>query len=164
LEGCLTWVCNGDEESTPFKGSSGICGQAAFECEPRSPMSFPSLATSKRCGPHPFPNVMLNEDPLQIYLHHGGNNATYYRFVGDDNHLLLYIEVIVESRSLEWLKLASRAITSPTYSITLRAVRPQHASTILRVRQKKQDALERWARRLQAIVDGKTRKVVPLAR
>jgi hypothetical protein len=27
---------------------------------------------------------MLNEDPLQIFLHHGGNNATYYRFVGDD--------------------------------------------------------------------------------
>jgi hypothetical protein len=28
----------------------------------------------------------------------------------------------------------------------------------------KRDALERWARRLQAIVDGKTRKLVPIAR
>jgi hypothetical protein len=49
-------------------------------------------------GPRPFPNVMLNEDPLQVYLHHGGNNATYYRLVGNSDHLLLYIEVVVESR------------------------------------------------------------------
>ena len=39
----------------------------------------------------------LNENPLSIYLHHGGNNAVYYDFVGDETDHLQYIEVRVET-------------------------------------------------------------------
>lgn len=41
--------------------------------------------------------VFLNENPLSIYLHHGGDNAVYYDFVGDEGGHLQYIEVHVET-------------------------------------------------------------------
>lgn len=41
---------------------------------------------------------MLNEDPLSIYLHSGGHSAVYYDLVGDKQHKLSYIEVLVETR------------------------------------------------------------------
>jgi hypothetical protein len=49
--------------------------------------------------------VILNEDPLSIYLHSGGHRAVYYDLVGDSNHKLSFIEVLVETR------LPSNAIT-----------------------------------------------------
>lgn len=39
----------------------------------------------------------LNENPLSIYLHHGGDNAVYYDFVGDETGYLQHIEVQVET-------------------------------------------------------------------
>jgi hypothetical protein len=47
-------------------------------------------------GPHNL--VVLNEDPLSIYLHSGGHRAVYYDLVGDARHQLSYIEVLVETR------------------------------------------------------------------
>jgi hypothetical protein len=42
--------------------------------------------------------LFLNEDPLRIYLHHGGRNAIYYEFVSSDaDGQVQYIEVEVET-------------------------------------------------------------------
>lgn len=41
--------------------------------------------------------MFLNENPLSVYLHHGGDNAIYYDFVGDESGYLQYIEVRVET-------------------------------------------------------------------
>lgn len=40
---------------------------------------------------------LLNQNPLTIYLHSGGRNAVYYDFVANENNVLNYIEVRVES-------------------------------------------------------------------
>lgn len=53
----------------------------------------------------PHNMLVLNEDPLSIYLHSGGHRAVYYDLVGDANHKLSFIEVLVETR------LPSNAIT-----------------------------------------------------
>jgi hypothetical protein len=45
----------------------------------------------------PVHKVFLNENPLIIYLHKGGWNAVYYDLVANDNRLLKYIEVRVET-------------------------------------------------------------------
>ena len=45
----------------------------------------------------PQHRVFLNENPLSIYLHHGGDKAVYYDFVSDDDGYLQYIEVRVEA-------------------------------------------------------------------
>jgi len=45
----------------------------------------------------PHHMVPLNETPLSIYLHHGGHNAVYYDFIGDDDGRLRHIEVRVET-------------------------------------------------------------------
>jgi hypothetical protein len=42
-------------------------------------------------------SFFLNENPISIYLHAGGNNAVYYDLVGDENAHLQSIEVRVES-------------------------------------------------------------------
>ena len=42
--------------------------------------------------------IFLNEDPLSIYLHSGGHRAVYYDLVGDEQHRLSFIEILVETR------------------------------------------------------------------
>ena len=44
-----------------------------------------------------FNQVILNENPLTIYLHAGGRHAVYFDLVGDSKKHLQYIEVRVES-------------------------------------------------------------------
>ncbi len=39
----------------------------------------------------------LNENPISIYLHAGGNRAVYYDLIGDANGQLMFIEVQVKS-------------------------------------------------------------------
>jgi hypothetical protein len=99
LEGCLTLVCNGDEAVNALKNIEQDLKPRRFRVRATIADVVPLIGDLEALlGPRPFPNILLNEDPLQIFLHHGGNNATYYRFVGDDSHLLLYLEVVVESR------------------------------------------------------------------
>ena len=99
LEGCLTLVCNGDEAVNALKNIEHNLQPRRFRLRATVADVVPLVGDLEGLlGPRPFANIVLNEDPLQIFLHHGGNNATYYRFVGDGNHLLLYIEVVVESR------------------------------------------------------------------
>ena len=45
----------------------------------------------------PYHLLKVNEDPLSIYLHHGGNNAVYYDLKPDENGDLNYIEVEIET-------------------------------------------------------------------
>jgi hypothetical protein len=45
----------------------------------------------------PRHRLFLNQSPLSIYLHHGGNNAVYYDFVGDGTGFLQYVEVRVDA-------------------------------------------------------------------
>ncbi len=45
----------------------------------------------------PVHRLYLNENPLLIYLHRGGRDATYYEFVADSQGLVEYIEVRVET-------------------------------------------------------------------
>lgn len=42
-------------------------------------------------------NFLLNENPLSIYLHRGGRDATYFDFVADAERRLDYIEVRVDT-------------------------------------------------------------------
>jgi hypothetical protein len=42
-------------------------------------------------------NFLLNENPLTIYLHRGGRDATYFDFVADAERRLDYIEVRVDT-------------------------------------------------------------------
>lgn len=42
-------------------------------------------------------SLILNENPLTIYLHKGGRNAVYFDLVGDTNNRLSHIEVRVET-------------------------------------------------------------------
>ena len=41
--------------------------------------------------------LKVNEDPLSIYLHHGGRNAVYFDLKPDDNGDLDYIEIEIET-------------------------------------------------------------------
>ncbi len=41
--------------------------------------------------------LFLNENPLTIYLHRGGRNATYYDFVAGDDGRVAYLQVHVET-------------------------------------------------------------------
>jgi len=45
----------------------------------------------------PYHLLKVNEDPLSIYLHHGGRNAIYYDLKPDENGALEYIEVEIEA-------------------------------------------------------------------
>lgn len=45
----------------------------------------------------PYHLFKVNEDPLSIYLHHGGRNAIYYDLKPDENGDLEYIEVEIEA-------------------------------------------------------------------
>jgi hypothetical protein len=45
----------------------------------------------------PYHLLKVNEDPLSIYLHHGGRNAIYYDLKPDENGSLEYIEVEIEA-------------------------------------------------------------------
>lgn len=47
-----------------------------------------SVADGLRRAPQHM--LFLNENPLSIYLHHGGDNAVYYDFVGDETGHLQY--------------------------------------------------------------------------
>jgi hypothetical protein len=44
-----------------------------------------------------YHHLLLNENPLSIYLHRGGKDATYYDFVGDDKGKVSHLQVRVET-------------------------------------------------------------------
>jgi hypothetical protein len=45
----------------------------------------------------PQHGFFLNVNPLAIYLHHGGQTASFYDFVSDANNCLQYVEVRIET-------------------------------------------------------------------
>jgi hypothetical protein len=99
LEGCLTLVCNGELAVKALRQIESELRPCRYRVRATVADTIPLVGDLEALlGPRPFSNIRLNEDPLQIYLHHGGMNATYYRYVGNAEHLLLYVEVVVESR------------------------------------------------------------------
>lgn len=70
------------------------------------PLAGDAAETLARSHHH---KLVLNENPLFIYLHKGGLNAVYYELVGDQSNQLAYIAVRVSSRLPSNALLLSRA-------------------------------------------------------
>lgn len=98
LEGCLTILSDGDHATETVGRVERERRCRRFRVRATISDMLP-LAHDLRelLAPAPFKRIRLNEDPLRIYLHHGGMRAVYFTWVGDSSpeHYLLYIEVTV---------------------------------------------------------------------
>lgn len=99
-EGCLTAVCRGDEAVKRTHALEQTPQLQKFRVRATLTDVIPLTGElDELLGLRQFKSIRLNEDPLEIYLHHGGWNAVYYKLVGDGSadRYLAYIEVIVET-------------------------------------------------------------------
>lgn len=78
------------------KNSSPVTWQVRAIVSDHTPLAGTFAQVLSRAPEH---LIQLNENPLSIYLHHGGDDAVYFDFVADDSGRLKHIEVEVDTSS-----------------------------------------------------------------
>lgn len=99
-EGCLSIVCHGKEAADRFAKIEGENTLRKFRVRAILADAIPLTGDLRQLlKPSPFKRIRLQQDPQLLYLHHGGMNAVFYRFVSDgtSDQFLLHIEVVVET-------------------------------------------------------------------